>query len=148
MKCPKASAPGICKYHLCIVKNYQRLSHLVPLDVRNSIWWQHNVHDIIDESILEYSISHGGGAEAGAGVDLDQPWLEIVVDDNIVSIALVTMSIRDHDRGHCLQTVHNQPVDLIEQLVTRNLSTRHLKIQTKIVYRQLSSVNAEVSKAL
>ena len=78
---------------------------------------------------------HRCRAETGGCVDFNQPRLQIAVDDDVVPIALnieenvrklqklnvnlVTMAIRDHDWGDGLQTVNDQPVDFVEQLVAR-----------------------------
>ena len=46
---------------------------------------------------------------------------------------LITVAIRDHDRGDRLQTVNNQPVDFVEQLVTRLMNENcHLPYEWKL----------------
>ena len=69
------------------------ICHLVPFDVRHSVRWKDNIHDVIDESVLEDSVCDRGGAQAWTGVDLNEPGLEIVVDDDVVSVTLVAVSI-------------------------------------------------------
>ena len=41
---------------------------------------------------------------------------------------LITVAIGDHDRGDRLQTVNDQPVDFVEQLVARLKSENQLPI--------------------
>lgn len=67
--------------------------HLVPFDVGHTVRWKDNIHDVIDESVFEDSVRDRGGAEAGTGIDLNEPGLEVVVDDDVISVALVAVSI-------------------------------------------------------
>ena len=113
LKCPRASAPGIWKTNVLGFidkigpqagprqndgKKKQHLlkhrhTHLVPLDVRHSVRWEDDVHDVVDQAVLQYPVRHSGGAQAGRGVDLNEPRFEVVVYDDVVAVALVTMSV-------------------------------------------------------
>ena len=118
--------------------------YLVPLDIRHSVRRQDDVHDVVDQPVLEDPVRHCGGAEAGGGVDLNEPRLEVVVDDDVVAVALVAVSVRDHDGGHRLQTVNYQPVDLIEQFLAGGLAPGHLQVEPQVLHGHLAAVDVVV----
>ena len=121
---------------------------LVPLDVGHPVRRQHDVHHVVDESVLQDPVRDRGGAQAGRGVHLDQPGLQVVVDDDVVAVALVAVPVRHHHRGHGLQAVHYQPVDLVEQFVAGNLPPRHLQVQAEVVDGELAAVDVVVVSAV
>ena len=124
------------------------VTYLVPFDVWNTVRRQHHVHDVIDKAVLHDPVADGGGAEARRGVHLYQPRLEVVVDDDVVSVAFVAVAVRHHDRCHCLQAVHDQPVDLVEKLVACLLTARHFKEEAKVLHTELTAVDVVVLTAL
>lgn len=75
---------------------------------------------------------------------LNQPWLQFVVDDDVVSIALKTVAVIRHYRRHRFQRVHDAPGDISEQFLRDRLSARALQIQAQILHAQLATVLAVV----
>ena len=94
---------------------------------------QDDVDDVADELVLHDPVRDGGGAEGGRGVDLDEPGLEAVVDDDVVAVTLVAVAVGHHDGRHRLQAVHDQPVDLVEQLLRRRLAPRRLQEELQVL---------------
>ena len=48
---------------------------LVPFDIRNSVRWQDDVNDIVDQFVLHDSVTRGSRTERRRGVDFDEPRL-------------------------------------------------------------------------
>ena len=122
--------------------------YLVPLDVGHPVRGQHDVHHVVDESVLQDPVRDRGGAQTRRGVHLDKPGLQVVVDDDVVAVALVAVPVRHHHRGHGLQAVHYQPVDLVEQFVAGHLPPRHLQVQAEVVDGELAAVDVVVVSAV
>lgn len=74
----------------------------------------------------------------------DQPRLQFVVDDDVVSVTLEAMPIVRHYRRHRFQRVHDAPRDVGEQLLRDRFTSRALQIQAQILHAQLAAVLAVI----
>ena len=54
---------------------------------------------------------------------LNKPGLELVVNNDVIAVALKTVSVGSHDGGHSSQGVHQTPVDVPEEFVCPGLTT-------------------------
>uniref|UniRef100_A0A480HXA7 Putative tubulin polyglutamylase TTLL1 isoform X3 n=1 Tax=Sus scrofa TaxID=9823 RepID=A0A480HXA7_PIG len=75
---------------------------------------------------------------------LDQPGLQPVVDDDVVAVALEAVFVVVHHRGHGLQRLHDDPVDLVEQLAGHLLAAGALEVEPQVADRPLAPVDVVV----
>lgn len=61
--------------------------------------------------------------------NLNEPGLELVVNDDVVAIALEAVPVVRHHGSDSLQRVHDAPGDVGEQLLRDRFTPRALQIQ-------------------
>ena len=62
-------------------------------------FWRHNyLEDRLHHRHLHFPVSSCSGGQRWRGVDLYQPWLEVVFNQNIISVHLEAMLIVDDHR--------------------------------------------------
>ena len=79
---------------------------------------------------------------------LNEPRLKVLVDDDVVSVALVAVPVRDHDRGHGLEAVHDEPGHLVEELLRGGLAARRLQEELEVLHGELAAVDVVVLLAV
>lgn len=91
-----------------------------------------DVEGVIDEVVFEDPVIGCAGGQRGGGIDLNKPWLQLVINDDVIAITLKTVLIIVHYGSDGLQRLHHDPVDLVEQPVGHILSSGAFKVQTEI----------------
>ena len=64
---------------------------------------------------------------------LDKPWLELVVDDDVVPIALEAVPVVGHDGCHGFEGVHHQPRDGREQPLRHFPAPSALQVKAQVL---------------
>lgn len=108
--------------------------------LRNTIRWQHNVQNVVDQLVLKYPIVGRRRRQRGRRINLHQPRLQRVVNDDIVPVTLEAVPIAGHHARDGLQRVHNQPGDRPKQLVRNFLPAGSLQVQAQVLDAPLAAV--------
>mmetsp|Transcript_20030 Transcript_20030/g.79897 ORF Transcript_20030/g.79897 Transcript_20030/m.79897 type:complete len:226 (-) Transcript_20030:793-1470(-) len=78
---------------------------------------QDDVEDVADEGELHDAVGARRRRERGRRVDLDEPRLEVGVDEDVVPVALEAVLVVDDRALDGLQRVHDDQLDVAEELV-------------------------------
>jgi len=91
------------------------------------VLWDNNLKDVFHYIHLQSSVTLCGGRQRGGGIDLNEPRLQIVLDQHIVTVHLEAMLVADDRVLNTLQRDVNDVLDLVEALVGIHFSTGLLK---------------------
>ena len=108
------------------------------------VWRHHHIEDIIDQVHFEDAIHFSSGGKGGAGVDFDEPGLEVLIDEDIESVALKAMLVVDNDTLHALQTHKDYVIDFIKAFVSYYFATRLFEIEPQVLNAPFGSVSLVV----
>mmetsp|Transcript_28498 Transcript_28498/g.87275 ORF Transcript_28498/g.87275 Transcript_28498/m.87275 type:complete len:438 (+) Transcript_28498:743-2056(+) len=70
-----------------------------------------DVEDVVEHVGFEVVVVLGVGAEGGTGVDFDEPGLEVVVDEDVVSVEFEAVLVGDHDVLDREERAHDESFD-------------------------------------
>lgn len=100
-----------------------------------------DVQRVVDQIVLQDAVVSRAGGERRRRVHLDQPRLEFVVNDDIVTVTLEAVLVVIHDWSHSFEGLDDDPVDLIKQVIGDVPSSGALQIQTQVTDRPLPTVD-------
>lgn len=106
----------------------------------DSIGRKHNIQNVIDQLVLQYSIVGRRGRERGRCIDFDQPRFQGVINDDVVPVALEAVSITCHHTGNSFQRVYDQPGDRAKQFVGNLFATSSLQEESKVLNAPFATV--------
>ena len=106
--------------------NLNQSKELQLFDVDNS-------DNVIKESDFESAIDLSVGSHGRTAIDLDQPWLEVGVDENVEAIELEASFIAADQFGRRLQGLDDQLLNLEEAVVGSCLSELAQKVYFEFV---------------
>lgn len=66
-------------------------------------------------------------------IDLDQPGLQVIINDYVIAIDLETMTIVGHHRSHCVQGVPDGGGDAAPQHIRNALASQAVQVQPQIL---------------
>jgi hypothetical protein len=93
----------------------------------------HYVEYIVEQVHLQDSVDFSGRGERRGRIHFDEPWLDVLVNEDVIAIALKAMLVIDDHALDALQRDVYDVVDVIETLVCDSLSSSLFKVESKIL---------------
>ena len=95
LRCPPLHCPTCSLCHLPSKAGWKRGAL--------SVFHVNESHGVVHKIVLQLKISCSVGHEAWWCVDFDQPWLQVGVHQNVISVNLKAMLVLRDDMLHCEQ---------------------------------------------
>lgn len=112
------------------------------------VWGHHYFENVVYQVLLDGPVHVCGRRQTRARIHLNQPRLQLGVQQHIEAIQLKAVLVVDHHVLHGLETDVDYVVDVIETLL-RHLSPHRLfQVKAQVVQRPLASMLVVVARCL